>query len=74
MLGSLLWRTWERGERIFLCMKVRGFDGHLPALSPACFRLQDALFALTSIAACVAARWFPVSEWVGRALLGGGAT
>lgn len=72
MLGSLLWRTWERGERLFLSMKVRGFDGRFPALAPARFRLRDALFAGAVVGACVAARWLPLAEWVGRAFLGGG--
>jgi cobalt/nickel transport system permease protein len=73
MVSSLLWRTWERGERIFLCMKVRGFDGRMPALAPAPFRVSDALFAIVTVGACVAARSLPIAEWIGHALLGGGA-
>ena len=71
MVSSLLWRTWERGERVYLCMKVRGFDGRLPALAPTRFRPADALFVTTVLAACVAARLLPIAEWLGQALLGG---
>jgi cobalt/nickel transport system permease protein len=73
MLASLLWRTWERGERIYLCMKVRGFDGRLPTLAPTRFRPADALFVVAVLAACVAARLLPLAEWMGQALLGGRA-
>lgn len=30
MAGHLLLRAWDRAERIYLAMRSRGFDGHLP--------------------------------------------
>ncbi len=73
MLAALLARTWERGDRIYLCMKVRGFDGRLPALSPARFAARDALFLSASAAACLALRVAPLGRWLGAALGGGAA-
>jgi cobalt/nickel transport system permease protein len=75
MLASLLWRTWERGDRVYQCMKARGFDGGFPLLAPASFRGRDALFLALVAAACVAARLLPLARWIGSAALraGGGA-
>ena len=75
MLASLAWRTWDRGERIYHCMKVRGFDGRLPALAPSRFRARDGLFLAVAAAGCLGARLAPVARWVGAAALraGGGA-
>ena len=72
MLGSLLWRTWERGERVYLCMKVRGFDGHLPTLAPARFRRRDALYVAIVTTACIAARAAPIARWAGAVGIGAG--
>jgi cobalt/nickel transport system permease protein len=72
MLASLLWRTWERGDRIYDCMKARGFDGRLPALAPSRFGAADALFAASVVATCVAARVLPITRWIGAAALGAG--
>ena len=74
MLASLLWRTWDRGERVYLCMKARGFDGSLPALAPARFALGDALFLAVVVVACVAARALPLARWLGAAALAAGAS
>ncbi len=72
MLASLLWRTWERGERIHLAMRARGFDGRLPALAPARLRTADVLFAACVTAACVAARLLPLSRWLADAFAAAG--
>jgi len=32
-VGSLFLRSYERGERVYLAMLSRGFDGHVPALA-----------------------------------------
>ncbi len=75
MLSSLLWRTWERGDRVYQCMKARGFDGRVPLLAPARFRGRDALFLALVAGGCAAARLLPVARWIGAAALraGGGA-
>ena len=70
MLASLLWRTWERGDRVYGCMKARGFDGTFPALAPARFRAQDGLVLAAAVGACLALRLFPVTRWLGDATLG----
>jgi cobalt/nickel transport system permease protein len=70
MLASLLWRTWERGDRIYQCMKARGFDGAFPLLAPARFRAVDAAYLALVVAACAAARVLPLARWVGEAALG----
>jgi cobalt/nickel transport system permease protein len=72
MLASLLWRTWERGERVHLCMKARGFDGTLPALAPGRVRARDGAFLVAVAAACVAARAWPLTRWIGAAALRAG--
>ncbi len=72
MLGALLWHTWERGDRVYQAMAVRGFDGRLPSLVPARFVARDAIFLAAAAAACVAARLLPIASWVGAAARGGG--
>ncbi|PWQ89310.1 cobalt ECF transporter T component CbiQ, partial [Enterococcus faecium] len=32
-VGSLFLRSYERGERVYLAMPSRGFDGHVPHLA-----------------------------------------
>jgi cobalt/nickel transport system permease protein len=59
MLTALLVRTWERADRVYDCMRARGFDGALPMLAPARFRAADALFAGAALAGCAALRALP---------------
>jgi cobalt/nickel transport system permease protein len=61
LLGSLLWRTWDRAERIYRAMKVRGFDGDIPLLRDEVLRPADAAVAGLCAAACVACRWMLVA-------------
>ncbi|HYY06381.1 MAG TPA: energy-coupling factor transporter transmembrane component T, partial [Candidatus Limnocylindria bacterium] len=56
MMGSLVLRTWERGDRIYDCMRARGFDGTFPVLAPARFRARDALFTAGVVLACALLR------------------
>jgi cobalt/nickel transport system permease protein len=72
MLASLLWRTWERGDRIYACMKARGFDGSFPALGPARFRARDGVVLAAALGACLALRALPVARWLGALALGAG--
>ncbi len=44
MLGSLFIRTYERGERIYLAMLSRGFDGQTPETNSFAFTFKDAVF------------------------------
>lgn len=55
--GTLFVRSYERGERVFLAMRSRGYDGHMPpsggtSASP---RQWTAALALPGFAAVVAA-------------------
>jgi cobalt/nickel transport system permease protein len=72
MLASLLLRTWDRGERVYDCMRARGFRGDFPVLAPARFGARDAAFAALVAAACVLLRAVPLARWVGAAALAAG--
>ena len=74
MLGSLLARALERGERVHGCMRARGFDGGWPLLAPRPFRATDALFLASVLLACAALRALPVARWLGRAALAAAAS
>jgi cobalt/nickel transport system permease protein len=62
--GALFVRSYERGERVFVAMQARGFDGALPPLdAPPASRPQWAgALALPAAAAVIAA-----GAWVGVA-------
>jgi cobalt/nickel transport system permease protein len=55
--GALFVRSYERGERVFLAMQSRGFDGRLPALDEASASRRQWCVALSVplVAALVAA-------------------
>ncbi|MBB4285305.1 cobalt ECF transporter T component CbiQ [Roseospira goensis] len=44
LIGMLLVRAFDRGERILSAMKCRGFTGHLPLLDSLRFGARDAVF------------------------------
>jgi cobalt/nickel transport system permease protein len=71
MLSALLWRTWERGERIYQCMQARGFQGDLPLLAPARFGAADGIFLASAVAACLLGRVLPLARWLGAAVAPG---
>jgi cobalt/nickel transport system permease protein len=70
MLGVLLHRSLDRGERIHRAMLVRGFDGIIPSLERLRWRLGDTLLLVSVSLACLAARTLPLADWLGRRLLG----
>ena len=43
MLGTLFLRSYERGERVYMAMVARGFDGSPPRPQPAALRITDCL-------------------------------
>lgn len=69
LLSALLWRTWERADRVYRCMKTRGFRGDFPFARVPRFRPADAAFLAGCSAACLAARVLPVVTWLGTAAL-----
>ncbi len=70
MLSALFVRTWERAERVHRCMRLRGYDGLLPVAAPRPWRLADSAFLCGVAAACAAARFLPLTEWLGGRLAG----
>lgn len=49
LAGSMVVRSFERGERVHAAMLARGFDGTLPTSTPSRFRGADALFFGTAL-------------------------
>ena len=72
MLGHLLLRTLDRGERIQVAMASRGFDGQVRVLERSRFGLKDITFVLGWSALFLALRLFNLPQWIG-ALLSGSA-
>jgi cobalt/nickel transport system permease protein len=58
MAGSLFVRSYERAERIYGAMRLRGYDGRLPAAQPLRFRPVDALALLALVPILAAVRLF----------------
>lgn len=56
MLGVLFVRAYERGERVYLAMCARGFDGDIRTLSSQRMRASDISFLFAGIAALVIIR------------------
>lgn len=54
--SALFLRTHARGERIYLAMTARGFQGTMPHLAPLSFGRPDALFVVGVVAPLVALR------------------
>lgn len=49
MISSLFIRAYERGEKVYLAMKNRGYAGEIKSLSVIKFHLKDALFIFSFI-------------------------
>ena len=49
MIGTLFIRSYERGERVYVAMAARGFDGHIRTLNHLNFRAADAYFGIGGI-------------------------
>ena len=58
MAGSLFVRSYERAERIYGAMRLRGYDGRLPTAQPLRFRTADALVLLVLVPLLAAVRIF----------------
>ena len=57
-LGSLLLRSLDRAERIYLAMRCRGFRGEYHAASTPPFRAADLVFLLATTVPMILLRWF----------------
>ncbi|MBN2225435.1 MAG: cobalt ECF transporter T component CbiQ [Deltaproteobacteria bacterium] len=60
MIGSIFVRSFERGERIFLAMKARGYDSEIVRHSTGPLRISDYLFGLIIISGACAIRLFGI--------------
>jgi cobalt/nickel transport system permease protein len=66
LVGHLLLRTLDRGERIHLAMRCRGFDGRIRTLRTLSAGAPDVLFTLSWSAAFIAMRIVNVPQLLGR--------
>ncbi|CAN3128376.1 cobalt ECF transporter T component CbiQ [Mycobacterium sp. smrl_JER01] len=67
-VGALFLRSYERGERVYLAMLSRGFDGHVPALAvgTGCAAAATPRQWTLALSPAVAAAAVAVSAWVLR--------
>jgi len=56
LIGRLFMRSYERAERVYAAMVLRGFTGRMPAAAPLRFRAADAATLVVLIPALVAVR------------------
>lgn len=56
MIGSIFVRSYERGERIFLAMKARGYDSSVSRARTGSLAAADYIFGLIVIASAAAVR------------------
>lgn len=54
MIGLLFIRTYERGERIYLAMESRGFQGNIYTLTDLYWRISDSVVAVIFLLAVLA--------------------
>jgi cobalt/nickel transport system permease protein len=66
MIGQLLLRTLDRGQRINLAMLSRGFDGKIRQLRPLTIQGRDILFLLGWSALFVLWRWYNIPHLLGN--------
>jgi cobalt/nickel transport system permease protein len=68
MLGSLLLRTYDRAQRVYLAMLCRGFDGHVRVRGRLRLQGRDVAFTVLWSAAFVLFRLFDVPLIAGQLL------
>ncbi len=69
LLSLLVTRAWERAERIAWALEQRGFRGEFPCLPSPAWRARDTALLLGGSAFCLAARFAPVTDWVGHLIV-----
>jgi cobalt/nickel transport system permease protein len=69
MLYCLLWRSWERANRVFMCMKARGFERDFTAANENRLHCADVVFLVLVVSACLTARFVPLMQTFGEWLL-----
>ena len=65
-VGALFLRSYERGERVYLAMLSRGFDGHVPALAvgAGCVASATPRQWVTALIPAAAAASVALTAWV----------
>lgn len=65
-VGALFLRSYERGERVYLAMLSRGFDGHVPALAvgAGCVASATPRQWVTALIPAAAAASVALTSWV----------
>lgn len=58
MLGALFLRSYSRGERVYVAMLSRGYEGTVPVLGHSRFRVTDAVFPAALLAVVIVVRVF----------------
>jgi len=66
LIGTLLFRTVDRAERIYCAMLSRGFQGDIPSLKKYHVAAIDLAYLTTTIAFLAVFRFFRVTEGIGR--------
>jgi cobalt/nickel transport system permease protein len=66
LLGHLLLRSFERGQRVHWAMVARGFDGELRGLDPLRWTGRDSAFVLGWCGFFLLARTHDLPQWLGR--------
>jgi len=69
LVGRLLLRTWDRGERIYLAMCARGFDGEFHGGASSRLGAADIAFAAAWCALFVLFRIEAPASWIGETTL-----
>ncbi|MEW5867452.1 MAG: energy-coupling factor transporter transmembrane component T, partial [Bacillota bacterium] len=60
MIANLFLRAYERGERVYLAMKSRGFDGEVRTLEDLRFAPRDAFFLMIMLGLLYGVRFAPL--------------
>lgn len=72
LAGQLLLRTFDRAQRVYYAMELRGFKGEYNSGKPKDFSLKDAIYTICWIAFFLIIRFVNIPEVIGLILTGGG--
>ncbi len=64
-MGQLLLRSFDRAEKVYVAMKLRGFNGEYHFVLSEKMRLGDSIYALALCAVFLLMRWLNVSVFIG---------
>lgn len=70
LAGQLLLRTFDRAQRVYQAMVLRGFEGEYRMGADAAFKLHDLIYMLCWTAFFIFARVYNLPQWLGSILTG----